>query len=88
MTVIHKAEKGLDSIFLTIAGRSRSKSIRDGTPNFQNGIERCAGWPRVHLTRELSDLTGSFDGPEAGFFCPVAASRFSSDAPHRISKRS
>ena len=74
-------------------------------------------------SRALSDLTGSFDGPErlirsgaargamwghqasaaqklsgqpmsrsgppkAGFFCPVAASRFSSDAPHRISKRS
>jgi len=40
MAVIHKAEKGLDSIFLAIAGRSRSKFIRDGTPNFQNGIER------------------------------------------------
>ena len=26
--------------------------------------------------------------PKAGFFCPVAASHFSSDAPHRISKRS
>jgi len=26
--------------------------------------------------------------PEAGFFGPVAASHFSSDAPHRISKRS
>ncbi len=26
--------------------------------------------------------------PKAGFFCPVPASRFSSDTPHRISKRS
>jgi len=40
MAVTHKAEKGLDSISLAIAGRSRSKTIQDGTPKFQNGIER------------------------------------------------